>query len=331
MTEKTEGTFRSSDGVHDIAYTVWTPDEIPRAIVQIVHGMNEYVDRYDEFANYLASNGIVVCGDDHLGHGRTAQNADDLGFFGEKDGDRFLVEDVLALNKIMKKKYRSLPYILLGHSMGSFISRAYVSVHPETVDAFIASGTAGKGQPFGLGKFICSVVASFRGKRYRSELIRKLAFSGYNKKCGGSLGIEWVTTDPENQIKYANDPKCTFTFTVQAYHDLFELLSYVNSDEWYGLVPESLPILFIAGKDDPVGNYSKGVTEVADRLSDKMSDLRVKLYENERHELLTGLKRKTVFADLLEWINERIDGVNAARAFPQINIGGGEHEADTRS
>lgn len=331
MTEKTEGIFRSSDGIHDIAYTVWTPDDLPRAVVQIVHGMNEFVDRYDELANYLAAHGIVVCGDDHLGHGRTAKTSDDLGFFGEKDGDRFLVEDVLTLNKIMKKKYRSLPYILLGHSMGSFISRAYVSVHPETVDAFVVSGTAGKGQPFGLGKLVCSVVAAFRGNRYRSKLIKKLAFSGYNKRCKGDYGVEWVTTDPVNLSKYAGDPKSTFDFTVRAYHDMFSLLSYVNSDEWYDLMPESLPILFVAGKEDPVGNYSKGVVEVADRLSDKMSDLTVKLYDGERHELHTGLKRQEYFADLLEWINERIDGVNAARTFPQINVGGEEHETDTRS
>lgn len=313
MINKTTDSFRSSDGIHDIAYTVWTPDSAPRAMVQIVHGMNEYVDRYDEFACFLADHGMVVFGDDHLGHGRTAKDDADLGYFAEKDGDRCLVEDVYSLNKLMRKKYRSLPCILLGHSMGSFISRAFVSVHPDAVDAFVVSGTAGKGQPFGLGITLCSLLAKLKGDRHRSKFVKKLAFSGYNKRFEGDLGIEWVTSDLEGQRKYGEDPKCMFDFTLGGYRDMFRLLSYVNSDEWYANMPSALPTIFVSGADDPVGNYSKGVQQVSERLSETSSDVTIKIYEGERHELLTGLSRYKVFDDLLSWMNERIDGIIAAR------------------
>lgn len=323
MINKTFGSFRSHDGVTDIEYTVWTPESAPRALVQIVHGMNEYVERYDEFATFLCEHGMVVFGDDHLGHGRTAKSEGDLGYFAEKDGDRHLVEDVYSLNKIMRKKYRSLPCILLGHSMGSFISRALVSVHHDVCDAFIVSGTAGKGQPYGLGVTLCSALAKIKGDRYRSKFVKKLAFSGYNKRFDGKLGIEWVTSDLEGQKKYADDPKCMFDFTLGGYRDMFRLLSYVNSDEWYRCMPAALPIIFVSGADDPVGNYSKGVSAVAERLGEASSDLEIKIYENERHELLTGLSRHKVFDNLLAWMNERIDGIVAARTYGTFPPKGG--------
>lgn len=313
MINKTTDNFRSFDGIHDIEYTVWTPDRPPRAMVQIVHGMNEYVDRYDEFAHFLADHGMVVFGNDHLGHGRTAKDDADLGYFAEKDGDRCLVEDVYSLNKIMRKKYRSLPCILLGHSMGSFISRAFVSVHHDAVDAFVVSGTVGKGRPFGLGITLCSLLSKFKGDRHRSRLIKYLVFSKFNKRFDGNLGMEWVTTDLEGQKQYGADPKCMFDFTLGGYRDMFRLLSYVNSDEWYANMPRALPTIFVSGSDDPVGNYSKGVCQVVEHLAETSSDVTMKIYEGERHELFTGLSKYKVFDDLLSWMNERIDGIIAAR------------------
>lgn len=323
MTNKTFGSYRSYDGLTDIEYTVWMPDSAPRAMVQIVHGMNEYVDRYDEFARFLADNGMVVFGNDHLGHGRTAKGEADLGYFAAKDGDRCLVEDVYSLNKIMRKKYRSLPCILLGHSMGSFVSRTFVSVHPDAADAFIISGTAGKGRPFGLGIALCSLIAKFKGDRHRSKFIKYLVFSKYNKRFDGDLGIEWVTTDLEGQRENGGDPKCIFDFTLGGYRDMFRLLSYVNSDEWYANMPSALPTLFMSGEDDPVGNYSKGVRQVAERLAETSSDVTLKIYEGERHELLTGLSKNKVFDDLLAWMNERIDGIIAARTYGTFPTKGG--------
>lgn len=311
---RTEGSYPSSNQKDTIFYTLWMPEGNPRGIVQIVHGMDEYVERYSEFAEFLCENGLIVCGNDHLGHGRSAATEADLGYFADTDGDRCLVQDVESLRAIIRSRYRALPYIILGHSMGSFITRAYVSSHPDSVDAVILSGTAGGGRPFGLGKFLCTVIGKLRGKHYRSEMIKNMAFQGYNKRFKGNTGVEWITNDLNRLSAYANDPKCTFTFTVQGYRDLFTLLSYVNSDEWYRDMPKNLPILFFSGSDDPVGDYSDGVKQVAEKLTDAdASDVTVKIYEGERHEVLNGTSRMTAYADILKWINRVIDGVHAAR------------------
>lgn len=311
---RTEGSYPSSNQKDTIFYTLWMPDGNPRGIVQIVHGMDEYVERYSEFAEFLCENGLIVCGNDHLGHGRSAVTDEDLGYFADSDGDRCLVQDVETLRGILRSRYRALPYIIMGHSMGSFITRAYVSSHPDSVDAVILSGTAGGGRPFGFGKFLCGVIAKLRGKHYRSEMVKKIAFQGYNKRFKGDTGVEWVTNDPDKLSAYAGDPKCTFTFTVQGYRDLFTLLSYVNSDEWYEKMPKNLPILFFAGSDDPVGDYSNGVKQVAEKLMDAdVSDVTVHIYEGERHEVLNGISRKKACSDILEWLDRVIEGIHAAR------------------
>jgi alpha-beta hydrolase superfamily lysophospholipase len=311
---KLEQFFPSADGKNQIAYTVWIPDSTPRGIVQIVHGMTEYVDRYEDLARFFCENGLVVCGDDHLGHGRTAACDEDLGYFGATDGDRFLVEDAYSLQKLMRKKYRSLPYILLGHSMGSFITRALISVHPEIADAVILSGTAGGGQPLWLGKMLCTWLTWLHGDRYRSRFLSRLSFWGYNKRFKGSTGCEWVCSDLDNIRKYASDKWCTFTFTVSAYRDLFTLLEYVNSDEWYDKMPLYLPILLVSGSEDPVGNYTKGIDSIVDKLSEReFSDVECLIYEGERHEVHNGLKRDQVYHDLLNWIDRVLQGVIEAK------------------
>lgn len=312
--KKIQGTFPSSDGENTVHYTVWMPDGSPRGIVQIVHGMVEYVGRYDELARYLAGYGLIVCGHDHLGHGDTAKSPEDYGFFGAKDGDVFLVKDVERMRQVMRKKYPRLPYIILGHSMGSFITRAYAAAHPDAADGIILSGTAGGGQPFLMGIFLCNLVALFCGRRHRSKLIKNLAFFGYNRRFEGNTGAEWVTNDPERLAAYVSDPRCSFTFTVRGYHDLFTLLRYVNSAKWYEKMPKNVPIFLYCGSDDPVGNYSKGPREVADRLREQdLSDVKLKVYPGERHEVHSGLSRNQCYADIRNWIDGVIGGVMAAR------------------
>jgi len=311
---KSSGEFDSSNGRSKVKYYVYTPEGNPRAVVQIVHGMCEYFGRYDEVATYLCENGFVVCGHDQIGHGYSADGDDDLGFFADSDGDKYVVADVGLLRDIMKKKYRSLPYILIGHSFGSFVSRAYVATHNDAVDALILSGTAGQKQPVGAGKFVCKALMLFKGKHHRSKFVGNMAFAGYNKRFEGSTGYEWVTSDPEMLNKYAHDKFCTYIFTLQAFYDMFMLISYIQSDAWYDDMPKNLPIYIIAGENDPVGKYTEGIFPILEGLHDRdASDLEYKIYEGERHELYTGLKRQEAFADTVEWINEKIEGMIEAR------------------
>ena len=309
-----DGEFKSSNNEYTVKYCVYTPDDSPRAIVQIVHGMCEYFERYDPIARFLCSKGYVVCGHDHIGHGHSVPSDDDLGFFAEKDGDKYVVADVGKMRDIMREKYRSLPYILIGHSFGSFVSRAFVATHPDAVDALILSGTAGQKQPVGAGSALCKIISAFKGKRYRSKLVSSIAFAGYNKRFEGNTGAEWVTSDPEMLAKYASDKYCTYTFTLQAYRDMFALIKFIQSKEWYESMPKNLPIFVIAGENDPVSAYCKGITILVEKLKEAgVSDLEYKIYSGERHELFTGLRREEAFGDVAEWIDEKVSSINAAR------------------
>ena len=303
--KKTYGTFESSSGNNTVSYCIWTPDDAPRAVVQIVHGMCEHIERYDTFARFLTSKGIVVCGHDHIGHGNSVSSDQELGFFSNADGDKHIVADVEQMRSIMRKKYRRLPYFLLGHSFGSFVARAYASAYPaENIDALILSGTCGDDLPSGAGRIAASIIAALRGKRHRSKLLYKLAFGSYNKhfkdEIISSKGNAWVTTDPEELERYNSDKFCTFRFTAQAYRDMFMLISY-NKDH---LPHRSLPVYLFSGTEDPVGNYGKGVAKLYQKYFDaEITDVTFKLYQGERHEVLTGLKRQEAFEDLYAWID----------------------------
>ncbi|MBQ8742799.1 MAG: lysophospholipase [Clostridia bacterium] len=303
--KKDHGYFESSNGTSRIHYCIWTPDSPPRAIVQIVHGMCEYIERYDTFARFLVSKGIVVCGHDHIGHGKSVESEDDLGFFAPSDGDVCIVSDVEKMRLIMRERYRQLPYFLLGHSFGSFVVRTYAFAYPaDSVDAVILSGTCGDELPSGAGRILASIIAALRGKRHRSKLLFKLAFGGYNKRfkseIESSKGFAWVTTDPQELERYVSDSLCTFRFTAQAYRDMFMIISHNKKN----LPHRSLPIYLFAGTEDPVGNYGQGVAQLYQTYFEaEISDVTFKLYENERHEVLTGLKKEEAFEDLYIWID----------------------------
>lgn len=314
---KTYGTYPSSNGRSTVHYTVWKPDCNPSAMVQISHGMCEYMERYDEVARYLCEKGFIVYGNDHIGHGRSVENSDDLGYFAEEDGDLYLVRDLYALNQLMKKTYRSLPTILLGHSFGSFVARAYLMGHGDSIDGLILSGTSGGGQPLGFAKWLCKRIAKSKGTHHRSSFIHNMAFGSYNKpfaKQKNCTGYEWVTSDSDCLKAYEADPYCTFRFTVQGFYDLFTLLEFVNSDEWYQKTPKGLPIYLIGGNEDPVGNYGKDLPAIAEALLDyDSSDIEYKLYDGERHEPLTGVCRREAMEDVANFVEKVVEGVQEAR------------------
>ena len=296
----------SCDGVHTLRGILYLPEE-PKAIVQIVHGMAEHIGRYDAFMTYLAENGFLAFGNDHLGHGKTAENSDELGFFAEKNGDSLVCEDTFSFGKAVKESYPSLPLILLGHSMGSFIARQTVRIHPDACDALIIMGTGGKNPISALGLTTASVIGMLRGKKYVSDLIYNVAFSSYNQRTGKENSFAWLSCDEKEVEKHDADPLCTFRFTVGAMHDLIRLQSLVNRKDWYENIRKDLPILIVSGAEDPVGNYGKGVEEVYSSLiAEGVTDVTRKTYPAMRHEILNELDRKTVYEDILSFISSQI-------------------------
>lgn len=302
--------FTSSDNETGIRCKVFVPEGQAYAILQICHGMAEHIDRYDDFARYLASKGVVVCALDHKGHGKSKGEA--YGYFGKGSALGLLVEDQLKLVEMMRKTYKHLPYVLLGHSMGSFVARRFISEHHGVVDGAIICGTAGPGMPVGAGIFLSKLVGLFTPAKKQRPFLGKVAFAGYNKKTGSDTPNSWLTRDEEIVKKYNDDPLCGFAFTPSAYAQMFECIKLVNSSDWAKSVEKSLPLLVTAGKEDPVGNYGDGPTKVYDMLKDEeVSDVQLRLYENDRHEILNELDRDQVYADFLEFIVHVAQGVNA--------------------
>lgn len=322
VTERKER-FTSTNGKTEVAYYVFEDQNVaPKAIIQLIHGMTEHIGRYEAFARYLCENGVVFCGCDLLGHGDSISEENPQGYFSDEKMPDVLLDDQVKLIEIMRKKYRSLPYIIYGHSLGSFLARRFCALHGELLDGAIFEGTAGSDLPVGLGKASASLIGAFHGKRRQSKTLQKATFMGYLKHCGKDEGkMAWLTHDKASLENYENDPKCGFAFSAKAYHQMFSLISYISSPEWYETVPKCLPIFMISGDDDPVGSYGKGPKEVYELLKDaELSDVSLKLYPGMRHEPHSEIGREEVYADVLAFACRVADGVADARSYANTII-----------
>lgn len=308
---KKEFSFKSSSNLCDIfAYSYFPDKDVElKGVIQIAHGMAEHHERYEDFIEFLNSNGYAVYINDHLGHGKSVSNDDQLGYFGEKDGYLTLVDDMKKLTNIISKECPDLPVILFGHSMGSMLARIYTEKYGKNLKATIYCGTCGSNPAAKPGISIVKAIAKIKGDHHRSEFINKLAFGSYNKKFAPQrTAFDWLTTDNEIVDKYINDPYCGFLFTTYGYRDLMNMIVVINRSDWYTSVPLELPIYLIAGEDDPVGNYGKGVNEVYGGLVDtKHTDVSIKLFRGARHEILNEKNKEEVYKNILSWLNTVIE------------------------
>ena len=304
-----EYTYPSSDGIHTIYADIYAPvDRAPRAVVQICHGMVDFVKRYEQLALALVKQGIVLAGNNHLGHAKSSNSPQDLGFFADRDGFKHVLRDVHTMNRYLRTTYPNVPIIVMGHSMGSFIARLFVARHPHAADGFIIHGTGGPNPLTPLGHLVAGTIGLFRGNRYRSKTLRAITFAGYNSHFPKSEGKNaWLTRDLTIINEYDDNPYSNFVFTVSAYRDLFRFLSRSNSKSWFQKYPKSMPTLIMSGTEDPVGGYGKSVTYVYKHLLlAGVSDVRLRLYEGGRHELFRDTCRTEVFRDIINFVEERI-------------------------
>ena len=297
---KKEFFFPSKDGVTQIHAIEWIPEGEVTGVLQICHGMVEYIDRYHEFADFLASNGIYVIGHDHLGHGQSVTSEEKLGYFHHPNGNEVVVADIHQLRKITEEKYPGVPYFIMGHSMGSFLVRQYLGSCSEGLAGAVLMGTGDQPTPIVQGgMLICKLIAAFKGWEHRSNFVNNLAVGGYEKK----LGMAWLSKNVENQEKYLADPLCGYIFTLNAYYNMFKGLYLMNQNEKAGKALKSLPMLFVSGAEDPVGGFGKGVEKVAGGYRKKgYENVQVKLYQDDTHEILNELDREVVFEDILNFL-----------------------------
>ena len=312
MTKEKRFSFLSADGKTKIDAVKWIPEDGNyHAILQISHGMVEFIDRYKPFAEYLNQQGYLVVGHSHLGHGNSVQSKEDWGYFAEEDSSKVLIKDMHKLRTIIQKKNPNIPYFMLGHSMGSYLLRRYLTVYHKNLNGAVIMGTGcvsdGLSQ---MGKLLCSAMAKVFGWRYRSKFVNSLTFSGPYKKFdmdGTNPKNNWLCRNTEIVEKYYNKPECRFIFTLNGFHMLMDTVWYDNQMKYIKKIPSNLPILFVSGKDDPVGDLGKGVKKVY-RMFQKagLIDVSCKLYENDRHEILNELDREVVYSDILAWMERRL-------------------------
>lgn len=307
--KKTEGRFPSTNGINTIHYTRWQPDA-PWAVLLIAHGMAEHIDRYDAFARYLAAAGIAVYGNDHLGHGRSAGGDDNLGFVSEENGHLHLVEDIEKMRVLVAREHPGLPVALMGHSMGSFIARAYCALHPQTLEGAIFMGTAGPNPAAKMGLSLNRTLSAVRGKRAKSGIFDQMTSGAFNKAFENPrTPVDWISSDPAEVDKYIADPWSGFRFTLSGYNALLSLLAMISQEDWAAKLRKDMPVLLVAGAEDPVGDMGKGVRIIYDRLvAAGMQDVRIILYEGMRHEILNETGRERVYADLLDWCKTTLRG-----------------------
>ena len=297
-------TFLSSDGKNTIHAELFIPsDNNIKGVVQIAHGMMDYVGRYRLVAQALCAEGYALAGNDHLGHGDSVSTSEDYGFFASQNGYNYVIDDIKKMNDLIRAEFPGVPVVLLGHSMGSFISRIYAERYTDSIDGLIIHGTAGPNPATGAGKLLVKLLRAIKGERHRSKFVCSMADGGYNKGFDKSEGEgAWLTRDGAMVADRVGNPKNDFVFTLSGYYDLFTMLGECNSKSWFASFPKNLRTLVVSGEDDPVGGFGKGVRYVYDNLKKNSADVELKLYEGARHELFNEINRDEVFADLIKWL-----------------------------
>lgn len=305
--------YPSSDGKTTIHACIWQAEGEPKAVLQIIHGMAEYAYRYAPFAEFLAARGITVCAEDHLGHGKSVNSEEDLGYFAEFKGYKPVLADIRSLTELVKSKTPDLPYFVMGHSMGSFFCRKYISLYGNELAGAVIMGTGFKSKSVtGGAKFITRLVALFKGWRYRSKFIDNTAFGSYNNKFEKRTPFDWLSANAENVDRYIADPLCGVPFTCNAFYGLFDIIGEACKNSTIKAVPENLPLYLVAGADDPVGDYGKGVEKLADKLNKYGKDVSMTLYRGCRHEIVNDVCAPQLFDDIYAFLSENIKGGNGS-------------------
>ncbi len=303
-------TFLSSNGQTNIRVRRCDPDGEVRGIVQIAHGIAEHVERYDDFARFLAENGFVVFANDHLGHGKSINDESELGFFAETGGWEMAVEDMRKLHDIAAAQFPELPYFLFGHSMGSFLARTYIIYFRSGLNGVILSGTGQ--QPKALvvgGKLLGKLEMNKKGAKYKSETLNNLAFGKYNDGFDTPRTIsDWLSRDEAEVDKYIADPLCGYIPSAGLFHDMMCGIEFISKPRNVQRMKKDLPVYFMSGDADPVGENGKGVLRAYKSfLAAGMKDVAMKLYHEGRHEMLNELNKEEVYKDILNCIEGEME------------------------
>ena len=299
------------DDGHRMYTYLFKPDSAPKAIVQIVHGLGEHAGRYKELASKLNEAGFLVCADDHRGFGRSTVSKDQIGHIADKNGYELIIEDLRHLMANTKADYPNIPYFMLGHSMGSFLTRGFLIKYYKDLNGAIIMGTRGKPKGIeNLGKTIANIQKSIFGGRKRAHLLDKLSVGGYGKKFfpKDNSPHAWLTSDKEEIKKVLEDEYfADKPASIETYIQLFELIDQISDKNNYSSMNKNFPILLISGDKDPVGDMGNGVKWVHEMYKSLgFNDVNISLYKDGRHEILNDVQREEVTKEIIDWLNNHI-------------------------
>ena len=308
MAVKNTFCYPSASSGHSIYAVEWIPEQTPIGVVQIVHGIAEHVGRYEEVAQFLCAHGFLVCGEDHLGHGHTVENGK-YGFFAPKNGWNLVVQDIHTLQQQQSHAYPSLPYFLLGHSMGSFLVRTYLIQYPGVVSGAILSGTGQESSKLvALGKSLASLECKRLGVHGVSPLISSLSLGGYNRKFHPNrTTADWISSDPSEVDRYLSDPLCQYPITASLFRDMMGGLQLIGNPKALSKMDKHTPVYFFSGDHDPVGGMGKGVQKVVQLFRQAgCTDVTLHLYPGGRHEMFHEANKQEVLTHLLRWLEAHV-------------------------
>lgn len=302
--------IESTDEKTDLNGVIWQPEnnKTPRAILQIIHGMAEYIERYDEFASFLTENDILVVGHDHLGHGDSVDiEHPKMGYFAKGDSAAILVEDTYQITNYIKKRYPTIPLFILGHSMGSFVLRNYLKTYSTAVEGAILMGTGGKREEVQLTKRLLNGLNTISPKAVNTAF-HHLSFGSFNKKIKQPASSNaWLSKNEANVQAYDADEKCGFTFTNNGFYTLINLIDGATQRNWFKTIRSDLPLLLVSGEKDPVGNYGKIPRKIAVELTDNFfNDVTLRLYHDLRHEILNETEKEDIMNDIYDWLTNHL-------------------------
>ena len=284
----------------------WIPDGDVKAVVQIIHGIAEYVERYDEFAEFLNSRGFLVVVEDHMGHGKSICEVTPKGCFA--GGWHTAVKDSYRLLKRTMEEFSGVPYILFGHSMGSFMARTILARHPGCgISGAIICGTAWMPNAvIGAGRTLANLICKKNGEQHASQMLQTMMFGGYNKKIEHPrTPSDWLTRDQKIVDAYEADPLCGFVPSAGLVRDMMTGLQYIQDSQNLNAMDKNLPVYFIAGGDDPVGGYGAGVRQAGEVFKEHgMKQVDLKIYPLCRHEIHNEINRQEVYTDVANWIEK---------------------------
>lgn len=294
-----------------ISVKTWASADVePRGVLQLNHGMVEYIDRYDDFARAAATAGWLVVGMDYLGHGDSVDQVSQLGHTGLTlpGGGNVLLEDMDRLRRRTQERWPDRPYVMFGHSMGSFALRAYLAEHGDGLAGAVICGTATMSAGLiGLAKALLAVLGLVQAPDHRSKVFAAMSLGGYNKpfeRAGGArTRFDWLSRDQRQVDQYVADPRCGGVFTLAADRVLMDTIAQANAPGCCRRTPRDLPLLLLSGEADPVGSMGRAAPALAQAYRDAgLGDVTVKLYPQARHELLNETNRADVSRDILDWL-----------------------------